>query len=191
MTESYKRRIEMKKYSSVLITIVLVLSFVSTAAIAQPFGGGMQDGARSFRGQARGGMQGGIRGLMNLNLTEAKREQIMLIMEENREVMLADCDATREEMNAIKDELDALLDAPDFDEAAAQSLLVQKFNINTEKQILRMKLQHRILNEVLTEEQRETLANQRANAAAFGRGAGRGAGMGSQGRIKGAGINRF
>ena len=181
----------MKKYTSILITIVLVLSFVSIIAIAQPFGGGMQGAGKSLMGSARGGMQGygmnpgglGMRGLMNLNLTDEQREQIRLIMDENREVMLADCDATREEMTAIKDQLDALMDAPVFDEAAAQQLLARKFNINTEKQILRMKLQHRILNEVLTEEQRETLANQRANAAAFGRGAGMGAGMGSQGRM--------
>jgi protein CpxP len=183
----------MKKYSTILITIALALSFISTAAIAQPFGGGMLGGGRGMRGQALGGMQGGalnIRGLMNLDLTEAQREQIRLIMDENREIMLADCDATYNEMTAIRDELNALMDAPVFDEAAAQRLLTQKFNINTEKQILRMKAHHRILNEVLTEEQRETLANQWANSAAFGRGAGRGAGMGAPGRMN-RGINRF
>ncbi len=175
----------MKKYTSILITVVLVLSFISIIAIAQPFGGGMQGAGNSVRGQARGGMQGGAMGmgLMNLNLTDEQREQIKLIMDENREVMLADCDATREEMIEIKDQLNALMDAEVFDEAAAQQLLAKKFSINTEKQILRMKSQHRILNEVLTAEQRETLANQRANAAAFGRGAGMGAGMGSQGRM--------
>ncbi len=183
----------MKKYSAILITAAVALTFILTVAIAQPFGAGMQGEGRNFRGSARGGMQGGflgIRGLMNLNLTEAQREQIKLIMDENREVMLADCDVTNEEMTAIKDQLDALMDAPVFDEAAAQQLLARKFNINTEKQILRMKAHHRILNEVLTEEQRETLANQKANAAAFGRGAGRGAGMGTQGRMN-RGINRF
>lgn len=144
----------------------------------------MQGGGKNFRGPARGGMQGAMgMGLMGLNLTEEQRERIKLIMDENREVMLADCDATSERMTAIKDELAALMDAPGFDEIAAQQLLLEKFDINTEKQILRMKSQHRILNEVLTEEQRETLANQRANASAFGRGAGRGAGMGNQGRM--------
>lgn len=183
----------MKKYSTILITIVLALSFVTAAAIAQPFGGGMQGGGKNLRGPARGGMNAGafgMRGLMNLDLTDAQREQIRLIMDENREVMLADCDATRDEMTAIKDELAALMDAPVFDEAAAQQLLARKFNMNTEKQILRMKLHHRILSDVLTEEQRETLANQRANAAAFGSGAGRGAGMGNMGRMN-RGINRF
>lgn len=179
----------MKKYSTILITIALALSFISTAAIAQPFGDGMQGAGRNSRGLARGGMQGAalnIRGLMNLDLTEAQREQIRLILDENREIMLADCDATYNEMSAIKDELDALMDAPVFDEAAAQQLLARKFTINTEKQILRMKAHHRILNEVLTEEQRETLVNQRENAAAFGRGAG----MGTPGRMN-RGINRF
>ncbi len=188
----------MKKYTSVLITIVLVLSFVSIMAIAQPFGGPMQGGGRNFRGPGRGAMLGnemypggfGMRGLVNLDLTDEQREQIRQIMDENREAMMADCDATNEEMTAIKDQLDALMDAPVFDEAAAQQLLSKKFNLNTEKQILRMKSHHRILNEVLTQEQREILANQRDNAAAFGRGTRMGARMGNQGRMP-RGCSRF
>lgn len=173
----------MKKYSTILITIVLVLSFVSTAAIAQRGGGGMLDGAK---GQARGGANSGAMGtmgLMNLDLDEGQRIEIQNIMQENRDAMLADCDATREEMNAIKAELAALMDDPSYNADAARQLLEDKFIINIDKQISRNVFHHQIIWGVLTADQRATLANQRANAAAFNSGMR----QGSQGRMSRAG----
>ena len=169
----------MKKYSTILITIVLVLSFVSTAAIAQRGGGAMQ----VAKGQARGGAMGTM-GLMNLDLTDDQRTQIQNMMQENSDVMLADCDADREEMNAIKAELAALMDDPSsYNEGVARQLLADKFSINTDKQISRNVFHHRILRDVLTADQRAALANQRANAAAFNSGMR----QGSQGRMSRAG----
>ncbi|MFH1965398.1 MAG: hypothetical protein ABIJ42_07625, partial [Acidobacteriota bacterium] len=136
----------MKKYSTILITIVLVLSFVSTAAIAQRGGGGMQ----VAKGQARGGAMGTM-GLMNLDLTDDQRTQIQNMMQENSDVMLADCDATREQMNAIKAELAGLMDNSSYyDEDAARLLLAEKFTLNTDKQIRSKVFHYQIIWEVLT-----------------------------------------
>ena len=182
----------MKKYMTIFLSAVLIVSMISIAGMAQPYGSGAGDGTglaagsgygagagKAFRGQARGGMNAGMaamRGFRNLDLTDDQRDQIRAIMEEHREVMLADCEATSETMNAIKDDLAALNDSDFYDEDAARQLLYKKFEINTEKQILRQKVHHQILWEVLTDEQRDTLAEQRANAEAFGRGSARGMG---------------
>lgn len=183
----------MKKFMTIFAGTILIVSMVAVAGMAQPFGAGAGAGVgagskAAFRGQPGGPMNGGqmaIRGLMRLDLTDAQRAQIQAIMDEHREVMLADCEATSEEMKSIKDQLAALNDSDYYDEDAARELLYRKFEINTEKQILRQKVHHRILWEVLDAEQRETLAEQRANAQAFGRGF-------RQGRsARGAGACRF
>ena len=183
----------MKKLMTIIAGTILMVSMIAVAGMAQPFGAGAGAGSgagakASFRGHPGGPMNGGqaaMRGLMRLDLTDAQRDQILAIMQEHREVMLADCDATSEEMKAIRDQLRALNDSDYYDEDAARDLLYRKFEINTEKQILRQKVHHRILWEVLDAEQRETLAEQRANAEAFGRGF-------RQGRsARGAGGYRF
>lgn len=176
----------MKKYSAVLITIVLALSFISVTAVAQPFGAGTPGAGKSFNGPARGGMHGGqapMRGLMGLDLTDSQRDEIALIMEEYQAARLADCEVTREEMIAKRAQLNALMQEYPYNKDEARRILAEKFQINIEKQVLRQELHNRILHEVLTPEQRETLENQRANAAAFRRGARTGAGaMGGMSR---------
>jgi len=174
----------MKNYTTILITIVLVLSFVSTAAIAQ-FGGGAQGAGKNIsRGQARGGGAVGTMGLMSLDLTEDQRFRIQNIMQAHQEEMLVDCDATREDMNAIKAELAALLDNEGgYPEDDARRLLYEKFNLNTEKQIRSKAFHYQILWEVLDADQRAALKNQRENAAAFNSGMR----QGSQGRMNRAG----
>jgi len=120
----------------------------------------------------------GFRELIGLNLTAEQREKIQALLEENREVQQQEAEAAREEMNAIGKELDALMDADVYDEAAAQQLFARRSALTNERQILRQKLQHQIVHEILTPEQREALANRQANTAAFGRGRGAGFGPG-------------
>ena len=102
----------MKKYSAVLITIVLALSFISVTAVAQPFGAGTPGAGKAFNGPARGGMYGGqapMRGLMGLDLTDSQRNDIARIMDEYQAARLADCEVTREEMNAFQKDMKQLL----------------------------------------------------------------------------------
>ncbi len=167
----------MKKYTVIFLSITLVILIVSAVGLARQFGPGVGAGVpgagKSLRGQARGGMNAGqdvIRGLMRLDLTETQRDQIKLILDDHRELMMNDCEVTSEEMKSISDELHSLINAEVYDETAARQILARKFEINTEKQILRQKAHHQILWEVLADEQRNTLAEQRANAEAFGRG---------------------
>lgn len=165
----------MKKYTAIFLSLALIISIVSVAGLAQQFGpgAGVPGAGKSFRGEARGGMNAGqdvIKGLMRLDLTDTQRDQIKLILDEHRELMLNDCEVTSEEMKSIRDELAALTDSEVFNEEAVRQALYRKFEINTEKQILRKKVHHQILWEVLNADQRGSLAEQRANAEAFGRG---------------------
>jgi Spy/CpxP family protein refolding chaperone len=184
----------MKKYTAIFLTAALIISIVSVVGLAQQYGlgsgAGVPGAGKSFRGEARGGMNAGqdvIRGLMRLDLTDSQREQIKLILDEHRELMQDDCDLTSEEMKSIKDELDALNNSEVFNEDAVRQALYRKFEINTEKQILRQKVHHQILWEVLDADQRDALAEQRANAEAFGRGS-RGGRQGGNSRGMGGGI---
>jgi len=153
----------MKRTTTVFLTLTLVLSLVSIAAIAQPFDGGGARGERGFRSSPM------IRGLMKLDLTEDQRDQIKGILEAQRETMRYEPEALREEMRSIRDEMKALMEADRYDEAAAAQLLARKSEITNTRQIERQKVHHQILYEILTEEQRDILAEQRANAEAFGR----------------------
>ena len=155
----------MKRTTTILLAVTLILSMVSIAAIAQPFSGnGARGGDRGFQGAPM------IRGLMNLDLTDNQRNQIQALMAEQRESIRAEAEAVRAEMQSIREEMKALMEADVYDEAAAAQLLARKSEILNARQIEREKIHHYILNEILTDEQRETLAEQRANAEAFGRG---------------------
>lgn len=181
----------MKKYLVILTALLLAGSLWTATVVAQPFGSGsgVPGANKSFRAMPRGGMNAGalgIRGLMSLDLTEAQREEIAQIMDEHRQVMLEDCQLTREKMNSLRDRLATLMNDYNFslDQSKleeAKQLLIDKSAINIEKQLLRLEVHNRILHEVLTPEQREQLENQRANAQAFGPGSQRSGAFGMRG----------
>ena len=81
-----------------------------------------------------------------LDLTEQQRQQIRELMQAHR---AAKPTAQREAMQA-------LLDAPQFDEQAARDLLAQRAAQREQRQLAGLKLQHEI-RQLLTSEQREQL----------------------------------
>lgn len=81
-----------------------------------------------------------------LNLTDQQRQQIRELMQAHR---AAKPTAQREAMQA-------LLDAPQFDEQAARDLLAQRAAQREQRQLAGLKLQHEI-RQLLTSEQREQL----------------------------------
>lgn len=185
----------MRKYSVLLMGIVLVLSFVTVAAVAQPFGGGQGNGPsngtegiqgngspRFGAGPGGPGAEGprqqagplGINGLMRLELTDQQREDIQFLMEEYRAVMEELRSTNQETAEALRDELISIMEADVFDPDAAYAVLADKAALRIEGDLLRLEYQHFILNEILTEEQREELQNMWQNQAAFGRGPGQG-----------------
>lgn len=81
-----------------------------------------------------------------LDLTDQQRQQIRELMQAHR---AAKPTAQREAMQA-------LLDAPQFDEQAARDLLAQRAAQREQRQLAGLKLQHEI-RQLLTSEQREQL----------------------------------
>jgi len=178
----------MKKYLATFLTIALMISFVSVAAVAQPFGGTGGGSGNSKNGGVSGPGQGnkglsrgnvlGMNGLMALELTEQQREQIRLLMEEHQAAAEAEREMNQERMQALRAAQAEIMEADYFDEAAAYEVLAEKGALNIERQLIRQRFQHRVLNEILTEEQKDQLQNMWRNQAAFGAGAGQGIGPG-------------
>lgn len=81
-----------------------------------------------------------------LDLTDQQRQQIRELMQAHR---AAKPTAQREAMQA-------LLDAPQFDEQAARDILAQRAAQREQQQLASLKLQHEI-QQLLTNEQREQL----------------------------------
>ena len=178
----------MKRLSVLLMIVVLFFSVLSVPALADSGGNG--------GGNSRGGGQGnnggpngggdqvsrpdfvGLQGLMQLELTEAQREQIRLMMQEQNQLLMAENEANREQKRAMIQAQAAILDAEVFDEEAAWDVLVEKAEMELARQMIRMRLQHRILHEVLTEEQRLQLQNIWQNQAALEGAGGPGPGEG-------------
>jgi protein CpxP len=81
-----------------------------------------------------------------LNLTDQQRQQIRELMQAHRAA----------KPTAQHEAMQALLDAPQFDEQAARDLLAQRAAQREQRQLAGLKLQHEI-RQLLTSEQREQL----------------------------------
>lgn len=81
-----------------------------------------------------------------LDLTDQQRQQIRELMQAHRAA----------KPTAQRDAMQALLDAPQFDEQAARDLLAQRTAQREQRQLAGLKLQHQI-RQLLTSEQREQL----------------------------------
>ncbi|ALZ75527.1 Spy/CpxP family protein refolding chaperone [Rheinheimera sp. F8] len=92
-----------------------------------------------------------VRMLKGLDLTDAQREQIRVLMAASK-ADKADLAARQQQHDALQ----ALIKAPQFDEAAARLLLEKQQASMLEHQLTRLKLQHQI-RAVLTDEQKTKL----------------------------------
>lgn len=93
--------------------------------------------------------------LAGLDLTDSQREQIKLLMKQQREAIKSE-----KRDSAVHLQMQALLMAEQFDEVAAKQLLEQQQQQAVEKRLMMLKLQHQVL-QILTEEQRQQLADKR------------------------------
>ncbi|MFH1964045.1 MAG: hypothetical protein ABIJ42_00735 [Acidobacteriota bacterium] len=175
----------MKKYSVILMAIVLIFSFISVTAVAQPSGPGSA-------GAARGGAAGtgpasvdsprgnvlGIGGLMGLELTQQQREQIRLMLQLHQDLIDGERLTNREQVREMREALVAIMEDDIFDEVAAEDILVGQAELNLARQRHRLSLQHQILHDILDEEQRTQLQNFWQNQGVLSDGVGGGPGPG-------------
>ena len=116
----------------------------------------------SFAGPERGHGDFGpmpmmqMKSFRGLDLTDAQKDQIKVLMEQHRATM-PKSEGMKAEMNQLK----TLVQADSFDEAAVRALLESKQKDRLDHEVARAKLQFDI-NKVLTPEQRTKLAERQS-----------------------------
>lgn len=131
------------KTNTLILTLSTVLLLSSPLALAHPGKGWQGEGQRHERTMLP---------LKQLDLSAEQRAQIQSLMQQHRE-------ARQQQRNP--EAMQQLLDAPQFDELAAQQLLAQRAQQREQHQLARLKLQHQI-HQILTPEQRQQLAELRS-----------------------------
>lgn len=132
------------KHSTV---IALVFSSLLAATSISSYAG--PDRGHEGHGPAAGFHMKAFKGL---DLTDAQKEQIKTLMQQHRASM-----PKRDELKPEMEQLQALIQADSFDEAAVRSLLLAQQKDKLEHEVARAKLQFDI-NKVLTVEQKAKLA---------------------------------
>lgn len=132
------------KHSTV---IALVFSSLLAATSISSYAG--PDRGHEGHGPAAGFHMKAFKGL---DLTDAQKEQIKTLMQQHRASM-----PKRDELKPEMEQLQALIQADSFDEAAVRSLLQAQQKDKLEHEVARAKLQFDI-NKVLTVEQKAKLA---------------------------------
>jgi protein CpxP len=124
---------------TILVSITSGLLLISSLSPA------LADGKGEWRQRMAGpGQHGQI--WQQLDLSDQQRQQIRELMQAHRAAKPA----------AQGDAMQALLEAPQFDEQAARDLLAQRAAQREQRQLAGLKLQHEI-RQLLTGEQREQL----------------------------------
>ncbi len=129
--------------------LLLAALALPLTALAQPGFGPRGDGACDY-GQQRGPERGMRQMLRDLDLSDAQREQIRTIMDQQREARRAQAPAMREQAQAMRE----LIAAETLDEARLQELSAKQAELLSERIAQRVRMQHAILA-VLTPQQRE------------------------------------
>lgn len=138
----------MKKSLVVLISAPLALG--SMSALAAPHGG-QQHGGKHEQ-QCGMGME---RGIWNkLDLTDAQKDQLKELRQQDRQAMKEGFKAHKGEMKANHEKMQQLVMADDFDQAAVTSLAQDMANQRVEGQVKMAKSRHDMFS-VLTAEQKE------------------------------------
>lgn len=134
-----------KRIAATVIALPLMLGSVSAMA----FGGKHHDG-EGMRGDH--GMMG-KQLLRGVDLTDAQKEEMQTLRAQNRDAMQANKGAFRAERMADRQQMQQLMLAENFDEAAVRALAEKMVDLQVERRVAKMKQQHAMFN-ILTPEQK-------------------------------------
>ncbi|MEJ2764504.1 CpxP family protein [Photobacterium sp. MCCC 1A19761] len=115
------------------------------------------------KGEGRGGcgMEDGRHLMQELDLSDAQQQQLKAMRQSKREAMKAG--GNREQMQAHHQQMQALMMADTFDEAAARTLAQSMIDQQVERRVAMMKNRHEMFS-MLTDEQKtrfQQLMNER------------------------------
>jgi len=120
-------------------------------------GGGGPHGDRFNKGGGQDVLREVGRLWSNLNLSDEQVEQAAAIVASYREAQKS----ARKDRVGPREEIEAIIDADEFDEAALRAIIQQEAAQREEAMVLRVKML-RDLRDVLTDEQRELIRDKRA-----------------------------
>ncbi|WP_407331637.1 CpxP family protein [Enterovibrio sp. 27052020O] len=143
------------KLSKGIIATVIALPLMMGSMSAMAFGGGHHDG----EGKRGGEGMIGKHLLRGIDLTDAQKEEMKTLREQNRDAMNANKGANKATMMAERQEMQALLLADNFDEAEIRALAQKMADQHVERRISMMKRQHEMLNILTPEQKAEVKAN--------------------------------
>ena len=133
---------------ALVMAIALPLTLGSASALA--YGGGGHNG-----GKHNGcDMQDGRKAFRALDLTDAQQEEMKSLREANRSAMMAQRQGQRAAMQTNHDQMQALMLADNFDDAAVRKLAKQMSADQAEHRMTMLENRHKMLN-ILTPEQKE------------------------------------
>ncbi|UXI01469.1 CpxP family protein [Photobacterium sp. TY1-4] len=134
-----------KKMMAMAIALPLVLGSASVLAY----------GGHHGKGEGRGGcgMEDGRKLMQELDLSDAQQQQLKAMRQSKREAMKAGFAGKREQMQAHHQQMQALMLADTFDEAAARTLAQTMVEQQVERRVAMMKSRHEMFS-MLTDEQK-------------------------------------
>lgn len=153
--------------SFVLVTVVTIAGFQlnAGAAFAQQRPGGHDGPPAGQPGPGGPGGPGGDRVFERLNLTDAQKQKIETLREQQRN----ESETHHEQLQGLREQMRAIVEASSFDEAAARTLLAKEAQAMTELNLIRLRTDNAIHN-VLTAEQKAKLDELRRNQRGTGYG---------------------
>ncbi|MFN0110245.1 MAG: Spy/CpxP family protein refolding chaperone [Blastocatellia bacterium] len=145
--------------SGLLAVVLGVTGFRLDAACAQQRPGGHNGPPPGQRGPGGpGGPRGEEHMFERLNLTDEQKQKIETLREKQHD----DAEQFHQQMQGIGEQMRAIVESRNFDEAAARALLTKEAQIEVELKLLRIRTDNAILN-LLTAEQRTKLDDLRRN----------------------------
>ncbi|KXF82745.1 Spy/CpxP family protein refolding chaperone [Enterovibrio coralii] len=143
------------KFSKRIAATVIALPLMMGSMSAMAFGGGHHDGK---------GMMGGKHLLRGVELTETQKDELRTLREQNREEMRANKGEFRTQMMEERQQMQDLMLADNFDEAAVRALAEKMSQQQLERRIEMAKKRHEMMS-ILTPEQKEQVKENMAKMA--------------------------
>ncbi|MEI5639353.1 MULTISPECIES: Spy/CpxP family protein refolding chaperone [unclassified Pseudoalteromonas] len=142
----------MKLLTTLALASVLSVGMFSTEVSAKPYGGQLEHSARLLLSE---------KGQQKLDITEEQRTQLRAIFSDYKAAKKAlKSETSKEERQAHRDAIKALMESEVFDKVQAQLLLEQGQSKKQQWTLLAMEARHKVFH-VLSAEQREKIQSWR------------------------------
>ncbi|WP_154124561.1 CpxP family protein [Grimontia hollisae] len=149
------------KFSKRIAVAVIALPLMIGSVSAMAFGGKHHGDERMHDGKDMMGKHL----LRGIDLTDAQKEEMKALRQQNREAMQANRAEFHAQMMAERQQMQALMLADNFDEAAVRALAEKMVDQQVERRVAMLQRKHQMLS-ILTPEQKAQVKENMANMSA-------------------------